>query len=50
MCFEVNKAMAIMATKARILISNDDGYHAPGIEALYHALKDLGDGTVMAPD
>ena len=35
---------------ARILISNDDGYHAPGIEALYHALKDLGDVTVMAPD
>ncbi len=34
----------------KILISNDDGYHAPGIEALYEALKDLGDVTVMAPD
>lgn len=34
----------------RILISNDDGYHAPGIEALYDALKDLGEVTVMAPD
>ena len=44
MYFEVNRAMA------RILISNDDGYHAPGIEALYHALKDLGEVTVMAPD
>ena len=26
----------------RILVSNDDGYHAPGIEALYEAVKDLG--------
>lgn len=34
----------------KILISNDDGYHAPGIIALYEALKDLGDVTVMAPD
>ena len=34
----------------KILISNDDGYHAAGIEALYDALKDLGDVTVMAPD
>ena len=34
----------------KILISNDDGYHAAGIEALYDALKDLGDLTVMAPD
>ncbi len=34
----------------RILISNDDGYHAPGIEALYAALKDLGDVVVVAPD
>ena len=25
-----------------ILISNDDGYQAPGIVALYEALKDLG--------
>lgn len=34
----------------KILISNDDGYHAPGLIALYEALKDLGDVTVMAPD
>ena len=26
----------------KILISNDDGYQAPGIVALYEALKDLG--------
>ena len=34
----------------RILLSNDDGYFAPGLEALYHALKPLGDVTVMAPE
>lgn len=39
-----------MQTKKRILISNDDGYHAEGILALYEALKDLGEVTVIAPD
>ena len=34
----------------RILLSNDDGYFAPGLEALYDALKPLGDVTVMAPE
>lgn len=34
----------------KILISNDDGVHAPGLEALYDALKDLGEVTVVAPD
>jgi 5'-nucleotidase len=34
----------------RILISNDDGYRAPGIVALRAALKGLGDLTVVAPD
>jgi 5'-nucleotidase len=34
----------------RILISNDDGYFAPGIEALAKALADVGDVTVVAPE
>ncbi len=34
----------------RILVSNDDGYNAPGLEALVHALKGLGDITVVAPE
>lgn len=34
----------------RILISNDDGYQAPGIRALAEALAELGDITVVAPD
>jgi 5'-nucleotidase len=33
-----------------ILISNDDGYQAPGIVALYEALKDLGRVEVIAPE
>jgi 5'-nucleotidase len=33
----------------RILITNDDGYNAPGLTALYHALKPLGTITVVAP-
>lgn len=34
----------------RILISNDDGYFAPGINALFEALGGLGDLTVVAPE
>jgi 5'-nucleotidase len=34
----------------RILISNDDGFQAPGIAALYEAMKDLGEVVVVAPD
>jgi 5'-nucleotidase len=34
----------------RILLSNDDGYLAPGLAALYEALKPLAEITVMAPE
>jgi 5'-nucleotidase len=34
----------------RILLSNDDGYHAPGLEALVDALRGLADITVVAPE
>ena len=34
----------------RILLSNDDGYFAPGLQQLHDALKPLGDITVMAPE
>ena len=33
----------------KILLSNDDGYQAPGIVALYEAIRDLGDVEVVAP-
>lgn len=32
-----------------ILVSNDDGIYAPGIYALYQAIRDLGDVHVVAP-
>lgn len=34
----------------RILISNDDGYFAPGIDILAKALADIADVTVVAPE
>src|SRR5262245_11578394 len=34
----------------RILLSNDDGYFAPGLAALAEALADLGAVTVVAPE
>jgi 5'-nucleotidase len=34
----------------KILLSNDDGYQAPGIIALYEAIRDLGDVEVVAPE
>ncbi len=34
----------------KILISNDDGYQAPGIVALYETLKDVADVEVVAPE
>lgn len=34
----------------RILLSNDDGYFAPGLQALAEALAPLGEVTVVAPE
>lgn len=33
----------------RILLSNDDGVHAPGLKVLYESLKNLGKVVVVAP-
>ena len=33
-----------------ILISNDDGYHAPGIKMLVNIVKDMADVLVCAPE
>lgn len=33
----------------RILLCNDDGIHAPGIHALYEAVREFGDIVVVAP-
>ena len=34
----------------KILVSNDDGYFAPGITLLAEALRQLGEVTVFAPE
>lgn len=34
----------------KILISNDDGYQAPGVVALYEALREVADVEVIAPE
>lgn len=39
-----------MNKKPTILITNDDGYHAPGIHALVNAMKELGNIIIVAPD
>lgn len=39
-----------MAAKSKILVTNDDGVHAPGLHKLAAALKPLGDVVVVAPD
>jgi 5'-nucleotidase len=36
--------------KPFILVTNDDGISAPGIQALVEAMKELGDVAVVAPD
>jgi 5'-nucleotidase len=33
-----------------ILLTNDDGIHAPGLQALAHAFRSLGKITILAPD
>lgn len=37
-------------TSMKILVTNDDGIHAPGIKALADALAKVGDVAVVAPD
>ena len=34
----------------KILVSNDDGYFAPGISLLAEALRQVGEVTVVAPE
>jgi len=36
--------------KPLILVTNDDGVHAPGIIALFKAMKEIGDAYIVAPD
>ena len=38
-----------MSKEPHILITNDDGIYAPGLRALWMAVKDLGKTTIIAP-
>ncbi|MFQ5729610.1 MAG: 5'/3'-nucleotidase SurE [Waddliaceae bacterium] len=38
-----------MTKRPYILITNDDGVHAPGIKHLWHALKEFADMAIIAP-
>lgn len=40
----------MMAHRMKILISNDDGVHAPGLAMLANSLSNVADITVVAPD
>ena len=33
-----------------ILVTNDDGVHSPGLLSLFHAMKNLGNAYIIAPD
>ena len=37
-------------TKPLILVSNDDGVHAPGLAALYQAMQHIGQPIIIAPE
>ncbi|MBM9514228.1 5'/3'-nucleotidase SurE [Desulfogranum marinum] len=37
-------------TKPLILVTNDDGVHAPGLQALHDAVATLGEAVVVAPE
>jgi len=37
-------------TNPKILVTNDDGIYAPGIKALWEAMSEIGDVTVVAPN
>ena len=39
-----------MNQKPLILVTNDDGIYAPGIYALFHAMNEIGDARVVAPE
>jgi 5'-nucleotidase len=45
-----SKIKLIMKRKYRILLTNDDGINADGLQALYKALKGVGEVTIVAPD
>ena len=50
MIFKYSEAVASVHSEMKILISNDDGYLATGINVLTDALEQVADVVVVAPD
>lgn len=48
--FEQWIACVLLYTAMKILVTNDNGIHSPGIRALADALRKIGDVAVVAPD
>lgn len=48
--FSSSNSLFKMADRPRILITNDDGIHSEGIEALENAMAEIGDVFVVAPE
>src|SRR5207249_4758617 len=49
-CSTARAAASCRIDCMKILVSNDDGYFAPGITLLAEALRQLGEVTVVAPE
>lgn len=49
-CWAPTMARHLSPGTMKILISNDDGHQAPGLVALYEALKDVAEVEVIAPE
>lgn len=49
-CVKLRRGLVILQNSMYILLSNDDGYSAPGLIALANALKGLAEITVVAPE
>jgi 5'-nucleotidase len=47
---DANEINLLLMTKPLILITNDDGVHAPGLRMLIKVMRQLGDVLIVAPD
>lgn len=46
----LNRSQQLAEKTLRILLSNDDGVHSPGLKALFEGLEGIADLEVVAPD
>lgn len=48
--FKVEVYEVVSPDSPKILVTNDDGVHSPGLRLLYEAVKDLGKAYMLAPE